>query len=176
MSVLGLNSGYTVKYNPLSSGVPLGFALGNSFRQKGYIWPYIPRFVLIRIQYSGPQGHGVLQGQAGVGRVSNLISYQARESRLVPVEFLTAQFLQKLWFMKNLVLMGENQGGAYLHCFPGGKEMCKANWKEKELTFSTFLFSIQAMQRNPTLFLPSQQRLLKLRFLQKLGCKKLCWD
>ena len=33
MSVLGLNSGYTVKYNPLSSGVPLGFALGHSFRQ-----------------------------------------------------------------------------------------------------------------------------------------------
>ena len=33
MSVLGLNSGYTVKYNPLVSGVPSGFALGNSFRQ-----------------------------------------------------------------------------------------------------------------------------------------------
>ena len=35
MSVLGLNSGYTVKYTPLPSGVPWGFALGNSFRQRG---------------------------------------------------------------------------------------------------------------------------------------------
>ena len=34
MSVLGLDSGYTIKYNPLPSGVPLGFALGNSFRQR----------------------------------------------------------------------------------------------------------------------------------------------
>ena len=34
MSILGLNSGYTVKYNPLAS-VLLGFALGNSFRQRG---------------------------------------------------------------------------------------------------------------------------------------------
>ena len=34
MSVLGLDSGYTVKYNPLPSGVPSGFAIGNSFRQK----------------------------------------------------------------------------------------------------------------------------------------------
>ena len=33
MSVLGLDSGYTVKYNPLPSGVPSGFALGNSFSQ-----------------------------------------------------------------------------------------------------------------------------------------------
>ena len=29
MSVLGLDSGYTVKYNPLPSGVPLGLALGD---------------------------------------------------------------------------------------------------------------------------------------------------
>ena len=34
MSVLGLNLGYTVKYNPLPLGVCLGFALGNSFRQR----------------------------------------------------------------------------------------------------------------------------------------------
>ena len=34
MSVLGLDSGYTVKYNPLPSGAPSGFALGNSFRQR----------------------------------------------------------------------------------------------------------------------------------------------
>ena len=35
LSVLGLDSGYTVKYTPLPSGVPSGFALGNSFRQRG---------------------------------------------------------------------------------------------------------------------------------------------
>ena len=34
MSALGLNLGYTVKYNPLPSGVPSGFALGNSFRPR----------------------------------------------------------------------------------------------------------------------------------------------
>ena len=34
MSLLGLDSGYTVKYNPLPSGVPLGFALRNSFRRR----------------------------------------------------------------------------------------------------------------------------------------------
>ena len=32
MSVLGLDSEYTIKYNPLPSGVPSGFALGNSFK------------------------------------------------------------------------------------------------------------------------------------------------
>ena len=34
MSILGLNSGYMVKHNPLSLGGPPGFALGNSFRQR----------------------------------------------------------------------------------------------------------------------------------------------
>ena len=34
MAVLGLDLGYTVKYNPLPSGVPSGFALGNSLRQR----------------------------------------------------------------------------------------------------------------------------------------------
>ena len=34
MSVLGLDLGYTVKYNPLPSGAPFGFAFGNSFRQR----------------------------------------------------------------------------------------------------------------------------------------------
>ena len=33
MSVLGLDSGYRVKYNPLLSGGPSSFALRNSFRQ-----------------------------------------------------------------------------------------------------------------------------------------------
>ena len=42
MSVLGLDSGYTVKYNPLPSGVPSGFALGNSFR---------PRVIFDRVSF-----------------------------------------------------------------------------------------------------------------------------
>ena len=42
---------------------------------------------------------------------------------------------------------------------------------------STFIFlSIDAIQRNFTLVLTSKQRLHKLRFLQKLGCQKPCWD
>ena len=35
LSVLGLDSGYTVKHTPSPSGVPLGFALRHSFRQRG---------------------------------------------------------------------------------------------------------------------------------------------
>ena len=34
LPVLGLNSGYTVKYSPLPLGVPSGFALGNFLRQR----------------------------------------------------------------------------------------------------------------------------------------------
>ena len=34
MSVLGLDLENTVKYNPVPSGVPSGFALWNSFRQR----------------------------------------------------------------------------------------------------------------------------------------------
>ena len=34
MSVLGLYSGYTAKYDPLPLGVSSGFALGNSFRKR----------------------------------------------------------------------------------------------------------------------------------------------
>ena len=35
VSVLGLDSGYTVKYTPTSEEVPSGFTLGNSFRRRG---------------------------------------------------------------------------------------------------------------------------------------------
>ena len=41
---------------------------------------------------------------------------------------------------------------------------------------SLFLFFMQPMQGNPTLVLPSQQRLHKLGFLQKLVCQKPYWD
>ena len=40
MSVLGLDSGYTVKYNPFPPRVPSGLALGNSFRQRVYLTVY----------------------------------------------------------------------------------------------------------------------------------------
>ena len=39
-----------------------------------------------------------------------------------------------------------------------------------------FFFVMQAMQRNPTLVLPSKLKLHKLHFLQKLSCQKPCWD
>ena len=66
--------------------------------------------------------------------------YQARESSLVPVGFLIAQFLQKLWFIKPLVLWG-TYGGLSLKSFPGGKRMCRDAWKDAEFTclhFSCF--------------------------------------
>ena len=52
MSVLGLDSGYMVQYNPLPSGVSLGLRPQELLQANGYILPYIPRLVLIRIQYT----------------------------------------------------------------------------------------------------------------------------
>ena len=40
---------------------------------------------------------------------------------------------------------------------------------------SKFL-SIEAMKRNYIIYLPSKQSFHRLRFLQKLGCQKPCWD
>ena len=37
-------------------------------------------------------------------------------------------------------------------------------------------FFMRSILRESTLVLPSQQRLHKLSFLQKLGCQKACWD
>ena len=56
MSVLGLDLEYTVKYNPLPSGVPLVLRPRELLQAKGYI----PRLVLIRIQYNTIQGKDVL--------------------------------------------------------------------------------------------------------------------
>ena len=39
-----------------------------------------------------------------------------------------------------------------------------------------FFTPMKAIQRNATSVLPSQQWLHKLRFLQKMGCQKLCPD
>ena len=46
----------------------------------------------------------------------------------------------------------------------------------KKRLVSIFPFSMQAMQRNPILILPSQQWLHKLHFLQKLVSQKPCLD
>ena len=40
MSVLGINSGYTVKYNPLPADVPLGFVLGTPSGKGLYLTVY----------------------------------------------------------------------------------------------------------------------------------------
>ena len=42
--------------------------------------------------------------------------------------------------------------------------------------FTPLLSSRKTIQRSPTLVPPSQQRLHKSQFLQKLGCQKLYWD
>ena len=64
---------------------------------------------------------------------NNLFIYQARESSMVPVGFLAAWFLQKLWFMKSLFWWGK-YGGASLHSFYGGKGMLRDAWKDEETT------------------------------------------
>ena len=60
LSVLGLNLGCTIKYSPLPSGVPSGFSLGNSIRQRLYLTVYskscynthaIYFFVMLEINY-----------------------------------------------------------------------------------------------------------------------------
>ena len=53
MSVLGLNSVYTVKYNLRFQEFPWIFAFWNFLRQMAtYIWPYILCLILICIQYN----------------------------------------------------------------------------------------------------------------------------
>ena len=54
LPVLGLNLGDTVKYSPLPSGVPSGFALGNSRRRRAIF----DRRSLVSFQYR----HTVSQG------------------------------------------------------------------------------------------------------------------
>ena len=57
-------------------------------------------------------------------------------------------------------------GGVSLHSFSGGKEKCREARNEKNgLVSNFFYFFMQAMQRNLTLVLPSQQRVHKLSFL-----------
>ena len=46
----------------------------------------------------------------------------------------------------------------------------------KNRHISTFPFLHASNSEKLHLLLPSQQRLHKLRFLQKLGCQKPCWD
>ena len=102
--------------------------------------------------------------------VINLFIYEAREYSLVPVGFLTAQFLQKGWWH---LLMVE-----IWWCFSLLLSWRKEGVKRNDVDWSYHCFSFfkQALQRNTTSLLPSQQRLHKLHFLQKLGCQKPCWD
>ena len=62
-------------------------------------------------------------------------------------------------------------------CFDGGNSvvlLCIAFLEERE-NYLHF-FSYPCKQSIGTLVLPSQQRLNKLCFLQKLACQKPCWD
>ena len=96
----------------------------------------------------------------------NLFIYQAREFSLVPVRFLTALFLQKVWFMKHLFWWEEI--GWFCSALPPRRKgevlrSLEGWWMDLS---PRFLFSMQSMEKNPTLVLPSQQSFDKLCFLQ----------
>ena len=101
--------------------------------------------------------------------------YQARESSLVPVGFLTSQCLQKLWFSQPLLWWG-NRVMLLCIAFLEERESFEKLGRMTDGLSPTLFFSIQAIQRNPALVPSSQQMLHTLRFLQKLGCQKPCWD
>ena len=46
----------------------------------------------------------------------------------------------------------------------------------KKKCISTLLFLHSNNSEKPKLLLPAQQKVPKLRFLQKLACQKPCWD
>ena len=109
------------------------------------------------------------------GSETTCLFTRLEESSLVPAGFLTAQFLQKKICMKT--------------CFDGRtkvKFLCIAAMKKNKsgdkpifhlISFMILPLSFrEALNRSTTLFPRSKQRLPKLRFLQKLGCQKPCWD
>ena len=102
--------------------------------------------------------------------VINLFIYEAREYSLVPIGFLTAQFLQKGWWH----LMMVEIWWCFSLLLSWRKEGVKRN--DVDWSYHCFSFFKQALQRNTTSLLPSQQRLHKLCFLQKQACQKPCWD
>ena len=106
----------------------------------------------------------------------NLFIYQARESLAWSQQgFWQPSFCKKhdLWSLcfnwGNWVVLLFT---AYLEERGSIKKLKRWNMDWSPL----FLFSIEAMQRNSTLVLPSNQRFHKLRFLQKLSFQKPCWD
>ena len=105
----------------------------------------------------------------------NLFIYQAIEFSLDPVGFLIAQFLQRLWLLKPLFWRWEI-GWCFSSLISGWKDMCREPWKDEERRCFHFTLSPASNVEKPHLILPSQQRLHKLRFLQKPGCQKFCWD
>ena len=69
--------------------------------------------------------------------IPNLFNYQARESSLVPVRFLTAQFLQKLWFMEHLFCLGK-LGSASPIAFLEERGIVDEDWTCLYFSFSSF--------------------------------------
>ena len=112
-----------------------------------------------------------------VEQVITLFSHQAKVSSLVPVGFLTARFLQKLWFMKPLFGWGERVV-FLLIAFRQDRKCGEKIGKIKNGFFHIiyFLHTHNPEILNLGFVVPSEPRLHKLHFLQKLCCQKPCWD
>ena len=92
MSVLGLDSGYTAKYglNPreFPRAAPSGTPLGS-----GHISPYIPRLLLIRIQYCMEYIHiefrkewqDGMSSESTVSQCKKYMEYRDREAEAIPM-------------------------------------------------------------------------------------------
>ena len=72
--------------------------------------------------------------------------------------------------------MGVNRVVLLFNDFLEEREYVEKLGRVKNGPVSTFPFLHASNAEKPHLLLPSQQRLHKLRFLQKLGCQKPCWD
>ena len=93
---------------------------------------------------------------------SSLVNKQVGPSRVSDSPVSGENIICKACF-----LMGEIGCCFSLNCF---------QWGLGNIEKHLFVFSIEAMQKNSILVLPSKQRLQNLCFLQKLGCQKPCWD
>ena len=131
-------------WSPVSSGRELGVAWGiiQRFTQPCIAWTYLT-LPYLTLPYP------------------NLFIYQTRESSLVPAGFLTAQFLQKLWFMKPLLWWEIRVG---LQNYEG--------WTCLDILFPPYKRCREALLKFP----PYNKWFINLQFLQKLGCQKPCWD
>ena len=107
--------------------------------------------------------------------LNNLFIYQARESSLVPRGFFDSSVSAEsviyeafFYWVYRVVLL-------FVHFLEERKYVEKLG-RMKNGYVSTFLCLHANNAEKPHLLLPSQQRLYKLCFLQKLGCQKPCWD